>query len=159
LEKQNRKQKKMPKRRNRRVKQEEKGQYHEALVKLIRAAVRIPTPHQVHGSTQVKRPPDDESCPGSPLLSRSYSANITATVLFQDFFALQRVFRIPLFRNTPTQAAYFMHFFLIRRLGSWSIRFTGQHPSTHASHHGRCYQTAKSWSGKREEPEESSILE
>lgn len=53
-----------------------------------------------------------------------------------------------------------MHFFLIRRLGSWSIRFIGQHPSTHASHHGRCYQTAKSWSaGKREEPEESSILE
>ncbi len=27
------------------------------LLKLIRAAVKIPTPHQVHGSTQVKDPP------------------------------------------------------------------------------------------------------
>jgi len=28
-----------------------------------------------------------------------------------------------------------------------------------SSHHGRCYQTAKSWPGKEEEPEEGSILE
>lgn len=48
------------------------------LLKLIRAAVKIPTPHQVRGSTQVRDPPM-KMVAGSPLLSRSYSTCITAS--------------------------------------------------------------------------------